>query len=900
MQSRPPRPPRAAIEQCIRELQSALGDDAVLTKPADLLAYDGDAYPIARQRPEAVVLPSSTEDTANAVRICSRYGVPFVPRGAGTGLSGGATPVEGGIVISTARMSGIIETDIQNRRAVVEAGCLNQAITDAVAAHGLHYAPDPSSQGVCTIGGNIAENAGGPHTLKYGVTVNHVTGVKLVLPDGRVVQLGGKAEEPAGYDLVGLVVGSEGTFGIVTEATVKLTPNPAAVRTLLAVFDRVEDCTQCVVQIIGAGLIPCAMEMIDRTILGAIEDAFHFGFPREAAAVLTIELDGDEQGLDEEAEIARAVCLRWEAREVRVASTPEDRARLWIARKKGVGTAGRLASSIVTQDGAIPRSKLPEVLARVGEIAQSHGIRVCNIFHAGDGNLHPCVLYNQSDADEARRVHAFNEDVLRLCVEVGGTITGEHGVGIEKRSAMRLMFSDADLGWMERIRAAFDPAGLCNPGKLLPEARSEGRGERGEKGAIGSDGSDGWDRMIRTVHAEATCLEIRGAHAITGSVPIAVLRPDDEQTCCDTVRWAARERVPLVPWGGGSCIEIGGPVGSPLWAALSTSRLRSVGPVSPDDTLITCAAGVPFAEVQAALAPYGQWVPLDPPVSDVATVGGVVALNATGLLRCSQGSPGDSVVALRTVNSSGDIVRTGARVVKNAAGYDIGRLLAGSMGTLGLITEVTFRTRPLPASFAAATFGGSDPAAICRAAWSVHVERLTATYLAVLHGETPSLLVGLAGTGDAVDRQREAVTAEARRSGLAPMDANGLHDEARRVLWAVGKSCAARISSAPYDAARLAERLAHARVQFCWLVQPGIIVAWTEDDARAFMQTVWALTDGTDGTVRWLKTPPGVPSLTDRTDRTAGSVALSRALKSALDPDGVFSPGRLGQRHGRL
>jgi len=457
-----------AVSQAIRELRLLLGEESLLERPADLLAYDGDAYPGARQLPAAVALPKTTEQVAAIVRLCNRYGVPYVPRGAGTGLSGGATPTPGCLVVSLARMNEILEIDVPNRRVIAQVGCTNARISEIVQAYGLHFAPDPSSQSVCTIGGNIAENAGGPHTLKYGVTVNHVTGMRVVLPDGTVVDLGGKHEPEEPLDLIGLMVGSEGTLGIVTEATLRLTPLPEAVRTLLAVFETVEDCTRCVVDIIARGVLPAALEMIDRTILLAIEDAFHLGFPRDAAAVLTVELDGSAESVEDEERGVQEVFEKHRAREVRSAANPAERERLWLARKKGVGTTGRLAASIVTQDGAIPRSRLPEVLAAVAERAQAHGIRVCNIFHAGDGNLHPCVLYDQSDPDEAERVHAFNQDVLALCVSVGGTITGEHGVGLEKQDAMALMFGRADLALMKCIQTAFDPLQLCNPGKLLP------------------------------------------------------------------------------------------------------------------------------------------------------------------------------------------------------------------------------------------------------------------------------------------------------------------------------------------------------------------------------------------------------------------------------------------------
>lgn len=456
----------------LAELAAIVGEDAVLSDRSARRVYDCDAYTVDKAAPAAVVLPQSTEQVAALVKLCNRLGLPFVPRGAGTGLAGGTTAVCGGIVISTMRMNKILNIDLLNRRLTAQAGCININLTKAVSKDGLHYAPDPSSQGACTVGGNVAENSGGPHTLKYGVTTNHITGLKLVLPDGEIVELGGETEETPGYDLVGITVGSEGTFGIVTEVTVRLTPLPQAYRTLLAIFETVDECTQTVSDIIAAGILPAALEMIDRLILQAIEEAFHLGFPRDAGAVLLIELDGFEAGLDAEAARVREICQRNRAREIRQAVTPEDRARLWMARKKGIGAAGRLAPSIVTQDGVIPRSKLPEVLREVQKIADHYGIRICNIFHAGDGNLHPCVLFDERDTDELRRVVEAGEEILKLCVRVGGSITGEHGIGVEKINAMPLLFSEADIAFMERLRSVFNTNTLCNPGKLLPSSKS--------------------------------------------------------------------------------------------------------------------------------------------------------------------------------------------------------------------------------------------------------------------------------------------------------------------------------------------------------------------------------------------------------------------------------------------
>lgn len=459
-------------QQLVQELTAILGHERVLSGRVQQRVYDCDAYTVDKATPSVIVLPETTEQVAAVVRLCNRLEVPFIPRGAGTGLSGGTTALFGGVVIATVRMNRILSTDLINRRMVAQAGCINLHLTKAVAHEGLHYAPDPSSQGACTVGGNVAENSGGPHTLKYGVTTNHITGLKMVMPDGEIIEMGGETEDTPGYDLVGFVVGSEGTLGIVTEVTLRLTPLPQSYRTLLAIFDTVDDCTQTVSDIIAAGMLPGALEMIDQLILQAIEDAFHLGFPKDAGAVLIIELDGFEAGLETDAARAREICQKNRAREIRQASTPEERAKLWMARKKGIGAAGRLAPSIVTQDGVIPRSKLPEVLREIAQIAQRYGIRICNIFHAGDGNLHPCVLFDDRNPEEVKRVVSAGEEILHLCVKVGGSITGEHGIGVEKINAMQLLFSPEDLQSMERLRAVFNPNNLCNPGKLLPTSKS--------------------------------------------------------------------------------------------------------------------------------------------------------------------------------------------------------------------------------------------------------------------------------------------------------------------------------------------------------------------------------------------------------------------------------------------
>ncbi|MGH7786025.1 MAG: FAD-binding oxidoreductase [Candidatus Binatia bacterium] len=449
-------------------LADLVGADALITRPAEARVYECDGYTLARQVPDVVVLPQRVEQVASVVRELHRRGVAFVPRGAGTGLSGGCLPLDAPVMICTSRLNRIDDLDLVNQRAVVESGVVNLAVTRAVAAHGLMYAPDPSSQSACTIGGNVAENSGGPHTLKYGVTTNHVLGLEMVLPDGEVVSLGGSMEDVPGYDLRGLVVGAEGTFGLVTRATLRLVGEPEGWRTLLGVFETVEAATNAVSGIIAAGIIPAALEMMDQLIVQAVEAAFHVGFPTDAGAVLIVELDGPAAALDEQAAAVIDVCRVHGAREVRVAADAAERAALWKSRKRAFGAVGRLAPNYCTQDGVVPRTKLPDILRAILAIGARHQLRIANVFHAGDGNIHPIVLYDERDADEVRRVIAAGHEILRACVDLGGSITGEHGVGVEKIAELPLIFSAADLQLMQRLRAVFDPEQRCNPGKIFP------------------------------------------------------------------------------------------------------------------------------------------------------------------------------------------------------------------------------------------------------------------------------------------------------------------------------------------------------------------------------------------------------------------------------------------------
>jgi glycolate oxidase len=458
----------ARSQPLLDKLRAIVGKDGILADREDLLVYECDGYVVEKKCPDIVVFPTSTEQVVEIVKLCNEYQIPFVPRGAGTSLAGGCLPIGGGLMIALTRMKRILEINLRDRYAIVEPGLVNVHLTQALKGTGYHYAPDPSSQGACTIGGNFATNSGGPHTLKYGVTVNHVMGAEIVLPDGSIAQLGGTVEDVPGYDLTGLFVGNEGTLGICTKVIVKLTRDPAAFRTMLGVFETVTDATRAISEIIGAGIVPAALEMMDQGIVSALEQAFHFGFPLDAGAVLLIEVDGLEVAVDDEAQRIIALCNQTGAREVRQANTPKERMLLWKCRKQAFGAIGRLSPSYCTQDGVVPRTKLPEILEFITACGLRHDLRIVNVFHAGDGNIHPILLFDERNAEQVARVLLASDEILAKCIDLGGSVTGEHGIGVEKISFMNKLFTPEDLEVMGLIRDCFNPRGLCSPGKMLP------------------------------------------------------------------------------------------------------------------------------------------------------------------------------------------------------------------------------------------------------------------------------------------------------------------------------------------------------------------------------------------------------------------------------------------------
>jgi glycolate oxidase subunit GlcD len=728
-------------DSIVAELREIVGSASVLSDPDELLVYECDGLPQHKYRPRAVVFPASTEETSAVMRALAHAGVPFTPRGAGTGLSGGALSLNQGVVVELARLRQILHVDPANRIAVVQPGVVNSHVSRAVAHLGLHYVPDPSSQPTCTIGGNIAENAGGIHCLKYGTTTDHVLGVRVVLAGGEVVDLGGAGTEATGYDLLGCFVGSEGTFGIVTEATLRLTPIPPAVRTMLAEFVEVNDASHAVSAIIAAGVMPAALEMMDSEIIRAVEaSVFAAGLPLDVGAALLIELDGIEAGIDEEAEQVKSVCLQYGARSCRLARDENERKKLWAARKGAFGAIGRIAPDSMIQDAVVPRSRLPEVLADVFRIASTYQLRIANVFHAGDGNLHPLICFDSRSADEVRRVKAASRELMETCVRAGGSITGEHGVGFDKRELLSLIFSDRDMETMLSVRAAFDPTGLCNPGKIIPLLRGCGEaraifqttqptppevgdllGPRASRPQGPADSSL-WDtdeqrlsprnggnlagsrasfnpdvaaERLSAVVGEANIFAAAFDHVPTTPKSSLTVTPGSIAEVCEVIKLAASEAWTVVPAGAMTWLNAGRAMEQPH-LIVSMQRLNRIIEHEPADLIAISEAGVTLKDFNETLGEKGQWLPLDPPDNGRATIGGVVATGMGGAQQFGYGAPRRHVIGMKVVRADGSLIKVGGRVVKNVAGYDLCKLFTGSYGTLGLIVEVNFKLRPLP------------------------------------------------------------------------------------------------------------------------------------------------------------------------------------------------------------
>ncbi len=647
-------------EKEIRTLKNLLPKGQVFTDAASLISYEVDAG-LDRGKPEGVVFPHSAADVVQIVRWAAANGVPLVARGAGTGLSGGAVAERGGIIVEFSRMNHILSIDEHGRSAVVEPGLINLLLDEQVKQKGLYFPPDPASQRASTIGGNVAENSGGPHCFKYGVTTNYVTGMRVVLAGGRLVQVGGAALDYPAYDLTGLITGSEGMLALMTAIDVRLVRNPPAIKTMLAVFDSVEQAGTAVSAIIAAGLVPATMEMMDQKIIRIVEDFAHAGLPIEAEAILIIEVDGYAASLDSQIDEISSILLTHGGRDLRIARTEEERNQIWFARKSAAGAVTRLTPSYYTVDITVPRSRLVETLSEVNAICDRYNLRVGYVFHAGDGNLHPLILIpDNQDRALMERVYHAGREMVEVAVSKGGSLSGEHGVGIEKRVFMSLMHNADELAAMLDIKRAFDPNALLNPGKIFPTPRPKDQEpvQPGTPNVEISHGKLPTGKLFTPATAEEAAA---GLVALTD----------------------ARQKVYI----RGS---IGTENTNDAGIVLSTAALQGVKTYAPDDLSITVGAGTSLADVQSFLAADHKQVPFVSPWP-TATIGGLIAANVNAPLRMRYGAIRDLVLCATVVLADGRVLRTGRPVIKNVAGYDLTKAFVGSHGTLGLITDVTLK-----------------------------------------------------------------------------------------------------------------------------------------------------------------------------------------------------------------
>ena len=665
-------------DNAIRSLQNVLAQGQVFTDATSLISYEVDAG-LDRGRPEGVVFPHTAEDIVRIVRWAASHNVPLVARGAGTGLSGGAVAERGGIIVEFSRMNHILDIDIYGRSAIAEPGLINLLLDEQVKQHDLYFPPDPASQRASTIGGNVSENSGGPHCFKYGVTTNYVTGMQVVLSDGRMVRVGGRALDYPEYDLTGLITGSEGMLALMTAIDVRLVRNPPAIKTMLVVFDSVEQAGIAVSAIIAAGLVPATMEMMDQKIIRIVEEFAHAGLPVEAEAILIIEVDGYAASLDSQIEEISAILLVKGGRDLRVARTAEERNQIWFARKSAAGAVTRLTPSYYTVDITVPRSLLVETLSEVNAICDRYALRVGYVFHAGDGNLHPLILIpDNQDKALMERVHHAGRDMVEVALSKGGSLSGEHGVGIEKRAFMSLMHNADELATMLDIKQAFDPNSLLNPGKIFPAP-------------IPDTVNDKDTPTIKLHHVKLPRTKrFAPANAEEAAGNLVALSKTGQAVSIRGTSLAPPENVGPTLAGGLGELGLEEQTSTPTSKILSTEKLSGIKTYAPDDLYITVGAGISLADIQASLEPDGKWVPFVSPWPQ-ATIGGIIATNLNAPLRMRYGAIRDLVLCATVVLADGRIIRTGRPVIKNVAGYDLTKVFVGSHGTLGLITDVTLK-----------------------------------------------------------------------------------------------------------------------------------------------------------------------------------------------------------------
>lgn len=846
-------------------LAGVLPPEQLITDPVALLTYNRDAG-LDPGMPDAVALPTSTTDVARLMQWAAQHGVPLIARGAGTGLSGGAVAEHGGIILTFSRMEQILDFDELGGSITVQPGITSQDLDLYVKTSDWYYPPDPSSGRAATIGGNIGENSGGPHCFKYGVTTNYVIGLEVVLADGTVVQLGGQAFDYPEYDLVAVLTGSEGTLGVITQASLRLIRTPPAVQTLLASFDSVEQAGEAVSAMIARGLVPATMEMMDRRFMRVIEDFAHAGLPVEAGAALIVEVDGYPDSIAPQMEEVMATLNERGAYDLRVAQTADERSRIWYGRKSAAGAIARLAPAFYLVDGTVPRSKLAPVLADVNQICEEQELRVVYVFHAGDGNLHPLILIEDTkDQAHVQRVIEAGRQIVARCVEEDGSITGEHGVGIEKREFMPLMYNPDELHAMQDVKEVFDPRYLLNPHKILPST-------------------------MPPLEPLPTA----------GTPPSTPFSPATAAEAAEAIRaWTAAGQTIRVRGAGTKSRHL-----PPANATLCTDQLGSITTLALDDQYVTVGAGMPLAQLQHELAQHGMWVPLASPWQQ-STVGGIVATGYNAPLRLRYGGIRDNVLSTVVALPNGRVIRAGRPVVKNVAGYDLPRLFAGSFGTLGLLTDITLKLAPLPrarVSLVAGIADGADGTALHRA---LHIGsellrlRLVCAGLLLCAGQTVGLETPLAlvytgeGLPDDVATELGDVEQLLRQRGVGQISHRD--DVDATALWATllnqpdASTTLVRLGVPPGAMPQLAATLAPvlAAAPFALDLSSGLAFVHLPDTAllaelrRAAMAqggyAVAPLHAGSTAFDAWGYTPQGLP--------------LMRAIKARWDASGLFNPG---------
>ncbi len=841
-----------------RSFDAPFSRDQLVTDPSELVVYEIDAG-FDRGRPDAVFYPESAADVSLLVRWARDARLPVVARGAGTGLSGGAVAERGGVIVEFARMNRILELNPLGRNGIVQPGVVNLALDAAAKKLGLYYPPDPSSGRSSLLGGNIGENAGGPHCFKYGVTANYITGLEAVLADGRIIRTGGQAFDIPELDLTGLIVGSEGTLALVTEASIRLIRNPPAVKTMMVSFRSDEAAGAAVSAIIAAGLTPATLEMMDQKVMGMIEAYVRVGLPVEAQAALIVEVDGYAQSLDSQVKEIAELLVAHGGYDLRIAAGEEERQRIWYGRKSAAGAFSRLAPAFYLVDVTVPRSRLAETLHEIAAVLARYNLETGHVFHAGDGNLHPCILCDPRNTEQMERVFAATHEIVAICIAKDGSITGEHGVGIEKRQHMPAMYTAAELAAMRDVKQAFDPDNLLNPGKILPDdlpapVRMAGAAPKGESAAPST--------------AEEAAAILAGCTVERRRVHIA-----------STERSGRRLDAAL---------------------QLFTHRLRGVLTFAPDDLVVTVAAGTPFHELAELLAAHGFQASFAAPWPD-ATVGGLLASNLNAPLRMRYGGWRDNVLAVTVALPDGRVIRAGRPVVKNVAGYDLTKLFIGSHGTLGLIADVTLKLTPLPRLRRTLSLPVESPLQGVEWAQATALRWLMTAGVAIAQDEAGGwrVLFTVEGLPEDVDAECEELTAALRQVGA------DCGDEARFTVtarWCAHLAAASdddllvRVGVPPQHLA-LYWRMLPEDVQRSgsWLIDAAsglLFVRWPQNDVamlRNFLQGARQPALALRGYAAVLAGPEEIMTGPERWGWRADADDIAQAIRRRWDPSGILT-----------